>query len=545
MGVKIHTNSVRSKCSEKENVMTDNMRDMNKRTVVTRRERGRATTLYRRIGSEHTTHEDVRDNEDLFSDDGNDSKKLNIFNRAKRTGTPKHHDKNDDNDSIFCTTPEHSWFSERKMTADTCGNRNSTPVKSSRSSTYAGVASSHTETLLTRSNITRDPRHHTVKRVSFVHEGKGNVYSSDETSTGIEDLLTDSYRRKISGDTMKHFPRRGKSDDSLCRMKRERKLMKKGRTETRERLPTGPELLENEKEVACDILYTPAKRILFYEKKERRLDNVYYTENITCQMSGKSFNGKSSQNMSRIINVSRESIECSAVSVVCEAGNTVDTVFSHEEMPTGIESHRKQFSGDTIEETRSHNKSDRGIHNMNRTRTKKERDHSFTSKHPGNEEEIIHHDFGIGGDDDDDSIFHQTLSHSWFNDKEKADNTCGNRNSTSLKSDRSNTHTSVLSSHSQMLLTRSPITQKPPPRSVKPVSFVSEGMEDNGSSSDGTSTGIEDLLTDSYRRQISGNVTKQSTSDDNSDNTIHIQVQHKRCRRSSRLLQNVLKMKNR
>jgi hypothetical protein len=544
-GVKIHTNSVRSKCSEKENDITDNMRHINERTVLTRKERGAATILYRQIGLEHSTHEDVRDKEDMFSDDGNDSKKENIFNRTKRTGTPKHHDKNDDNDSIVCTTLKHSWFSERKTTADTCGNRNSTPVKSSRRSTYAGVTSSHTETLLTGSNITRKPLHRTVKRVSFVHEDKENVSSSDETSTGIEELLTDSYRRKISGD-MKHFPRKGKSDDSLCRMKRERKLMKNRRAETRERLPTGPELLENEKEIACDILYTPAKRVLFYEKKkEQRLDNVHYTENINCQMSGKSFNSNSSHNMSRIINVSRESVECSAVSVVCEAGNTVDTVFSHEKTPTGIESHRKQFSGDTIKETRSHNKSESGIHNTNRTRTQKGRDHSFTSKHPGNEEEIIHHDFGVGDDDDDDSIFHQTLSHSWFNDKGKADNTCGNRNSTSLKSGRSNTDTIVPSSHSQVSLTRSPITRKRRPRSVKPMRFVSEGMENNGSSSDGTSTGIEDLFTDSYRWQISGNVTRQSISDDKSYNTIHIQVQQQRCRRSSRLLQNVLKMKNR
>jgi hypothetical protein len=373
-----------------------------------------------------------------------------------------------------------------------------------------------------------------------------NVSSSDETSTGIEDLLTDSYRRKISGDVMKQFPRRDESDDRLCRLKTELKLMKKRRAETRECLPTGAELLENEKEAAYDIVYTPAKHLFNEKKKEGRLSNIYHTKNITFEKSGKSFNSNSSQNVSSRNNDSGESVECSAVPVVCKAGNTVDTVVSCEEMPKGIESYRKQFSGNIKEETGSHNKSDSDIHKMKSARTKKQRDQSFTSKHPGNEEEIMQHD-GDGDDDSDDSIFYKTPKHSWFNEKEKADKSCGSRNSTSVKSNRSNTYASVPSSHSQMLLNMSNVTRKPRRRLVKPVSFENEDTVNNVSifSSDETSTGIEDLLTDSYRRQISGDVTKQSPSDDKSDNNIHVKVQQQRCRRTGRSLQNVLKMKNR
>jgi len=554
-GVKLHRNSVRSKNSENEDDITDNMRDVNKRNVLNRTDRRTPTTSYHLIDSEHTTNEDVTDKKVLFSDDGNDAKKENIFNRRKRTGTSKHLEINDndnnDDDSIFCKTPKHSRFSEKEITDNTCGNRNSTSVKASSSGTHASVRSSHSQMLLTKSNITREPRQHSVKPVSFENEGTANnVSSSDETSTGIEDLLTDSYRRKISGDVMKQFPRRDESDDRLCRMKTEPKLMKKRRAETRQCLPAGAELLDNEKEAAYDIVYTPAKHLLFNEKKkEGRLSNIYHTENITFEKSGKSLNSNSSQNVSSRNNVSGESVESSAVPVICEAGNTVDTVVSCEEMPKGIESYRKQFSGNVKEETGSHNKSDSDIRKMKSVRTKKQRDQSFISKHPGNEEEIMQHD-GDDDDDDDDSdnsIFYKTHKHSWFNEKEKADKSCGNRNSTSVKSNRSNTYASVSSNHSQMLLNRSNVTRKPHRRSVKPASFENEGMVNNVSvsSSDETSTGIEDLLTDSYRRQISGDVTRQSPSDDKSDNNIHVKVQQQRCRRTGHSLQNVLKMKNR
>ena len=553
-GVKLHNNSVKSKNSENEDDIRDNMRDINKRNVLNRRDMGTATTSYHLIDSEHTTNEDITDKMVLFNDDGNDSKKENVFNRRKRTGTSKHREINDDNDnneddSIVYKPPKHSWFSEKEITDNTCGNRNSTSVKASRSNTHASVPSSHSQMLLTRSNVTRKPRQQSVKPVSFESEGSvNNVSSSDETSTGIEDLLTDSYRRKISGDVMKQFPRRAESVDRPCRMKTELKLMKKRSAETRECLPTGEELLENEKDVAYNIFYTAAKHLLFNKKKmEGRLSNIYHTENITCEKSGKSFNSNSSQNMSSRNNVSRESVECSVEPVVCEAVNTVDTVVSCEEMPKGIKFCRKQFSGNVKEETGSHNKSDSDVRKMNSMRTKKQRDQSFTSKHPGNEEEIMqhHHDGGGDYDDSDDSIFYKTPKHSWFNEKEKTDKSCGNRNSTTVKSNRSNTYASVPSSHSQILLTRSNVTRKPRQCSVKPASFENEGTMNNVSSSDETSTGIEDLLTDSYRRQMSGNVTKQSPSDDKSDNNIHVKVQQQRRRRTCRSLQNVLKMKNR
>jgi hypothetical protein len=547
-GVKLHKNSVRSKNSENEDDITGNTRN-----VLNRADRGTLTTTYHLTDSEHTTNEDVTDKRDLFSDDGNDAKKENIFNIRKRTGTSKHleinyDNDNSDDDSIFCKTPKHSWLSEKEITDNTCGNRNYTFLTASRTNTHASVPSSHSQ-MLTRSNITQEPRQHSVKPVNFENEGTANsVSSNDETSAGIEDLLTDSYRRKISGDAMKQFPRRDESDDRLCRMKTAPKLMKKRRAETIECLPTGVELLDNEKEAAYDIVYTPAKHLLFNEKKkEGRLNNICHTKNITFEKSGKSFNSNSSQNMSSRNNVSGESVECSAVPVVCEAGNTIDTVVSCEEMPKRIESYRKQFSGNVKEETGSHNKSDSDIHKMNSTRTKKQRDHSFTSKHPGNEEEIMQHDDDNDDDDSDNSIFYKTPKHSWFNGKETAAKSCGNRNSTSVKSNRSNTYASVSSSHSQMLLTRSNVTRKPRRRSVKPASFENEGTVNNVfvSSSDETSTGIEDLLTDSYRQQISGDVRKQSPSDDKSDNNIRVEVQQQRCRRTSRSLQNVLKMKNR
>jgi hypothetical protein len=105
--------------------------------------------------------------------------------------------------------------------------------------------------------------------------------------------------------------------------------------------------------------------------------------------------------------------------VVCEAVNTVHSVVSCEEMPKGIESYRKQFSGNVKGETGSLNKSDSDIHKMNIIRTKKQRDQSFTSKHPGSEEEIMQHHDGGGDDDSDDSIFYKTPKHLWFNEKEK------------------------------------------------------------------------------------------------------------------------------
>jgi len=547
----LHKNSVRSKNSENEDDITDNMRDINKRNVLNRKDRGTATTSYHLIDSEHTTNEDVTDKV-LFSDDGNGSKKENIFNRRKRTGTPEHHEISDDNDnndddSIFCKTPKQSWFSEKEIRDNTCGNRNSTSLKASRSNTHASVPRSHSHMLLTRSNSTREPRQHSVKPMSFENESTvDNVSSSDETSAGIEVLLTDSYRQKISGDVMKQFPRRDESVDRLCRMKTERKLTKKRSAETRNCLPTGAEFLENKKDLAYDIFYTPAKQLFNEKKKEGRLSNIYHTENTTCEKSGKSFNSNSSQNKSSRNKVSRESVECSVEPVVCEAVNTVDTVVSCEEMPKGIESYRKQFSENVKEINGSHNKSDSDICKMNSTRTKKQRDQSFTSKRPGNEEEIMqHHHHGDDDDDDsDDSIFYKTPKHSWFNEKEKRDMSCGNRNSTSVKSNRSNTHASVPSSRSQML-TRSNITRELRRHSVKPMSFENESMVDNVSSSDETSTGIEDLLTDSYRRQVSGNVTKLSPSDDKSDNNIHVKVQKQRRRRTDRSLRNNLKMKNR
>jgi hypothetical protein len=551
-GVKLHKNSVRSKNSENEDDIRDNMRDINKRNVLNRRDMGTATTPHHLIDSEHTTNEDITDKTVLFNDDGNDSKKENVFLRRKRTGTSKHHEINDDSDnneddSIVCKTPKHSWFSEKEITDNTCGKRKSTSVKASRSNTHASVPSSHSQMLLSRSNVTQEPCQLSVKPVSFENEGTmNNVSSSDETSTGIEELFTDSYRRKISGDVMKQFPRRDESVDRPCRMKTEPKLMKKRSAETRECLPTGEELLENEKHVAYDIFYTPAKHLLFNEKKkEGRLSNIYHTENITCEKSGKSFNSNSSQNMSSRNNVSRESVECSVEPVVCEAVNTVDTVVSCEEMPKGIESYRKLFSGNVKEETGSHNKSGSDTRKMNSMRTNKQRDQSFTSKHPGNEEEIMqHHDDGDGDDDSDDSIFYKTPKHSRFNEKEKTDRAFGNRKSTFVRSNRSNTCARVPSSHSQML-TRSNVTRKPRQYSVKPASFENEGTVNNVSSSDETSTGIEELLTDSYRRQISGNMMKQYPSDDKSDNNVYVKVQQQRRRRTSRSLQNVLKMKNR
>jgi len=547
-GVKLHKNSVRSKDSETEDDITDNMRDINKRNVLNRRNRGTATS-YHLIDSEDTTNKDVTDKKVLFSDGGNDSKKGNIFNRKKRTGTSKHHEISDDNDnndddSIICKTPKRSWFSEKEITDSTYGNRKSTSLKASRSNTHASVPSSHSQMLLTRSNVTQEPRQHSVKPVSFENESTvDNVSSSDETSTGIEDLITHSYRRKISGAVMKQFPRRDESVDRLCSMKTEPKLMKKRSTETRDCLSTGAEFLENEKDVAYDVVYTPAKHLLFNEKKkEGRLSNIYHTENITCEKSGKSYNSNSSHNVSSRNKVSREYVECSVEPVVCEAVNTVDSVVSCEEMPKGIQSYRKQFSGNVKEETGSHNKSDSDICKMNSTRTKKQRDQSFTSKHPGSEEETMqHHHHGGGDDDSDDSIFYKTSKHSWFNEKEKRDKSCGNRNSTSVKSNRSDTYASVPSSHSQMLLTKSNVIQKPRQCSVKPVSYENVYV----SSSDETSTGIEDLLTDSYRQQVAGNVTKLSPSDDKSDNNIHVKAQQQRRRQTSHSLQNVLKMKNR
>ena len=532
-GVKVH-NSVRSMNSEKEDSKTDNMRDTYKRNVLNKGDRGTATSSCRLIDSEHITNEGVTDKKVLCSDDGNDSKKENIFKRRKRTGTPKHHEINDDNDSnndddcTFFKTPKHSWLSEKEKTDITCGNRNSTSLKASRSNTPAIVTDSHSQ-MLTRSNITQKFHRRSVKPVRFGNEGTvSNVSSSDEMSTGIEDLFTDSYRRKISGDVMKQFLRRDKSDDSLCRMTQP-KLMKKRREEIRECLPTGAELLGNEK------------------TKEGRLGNVYHTENVTREKSGISFNSNSSHDMSSRNNVSRESLICSAVPVVCEAGNTVDTVVSCEETPKGIESYRKKFAGDVMEETESHNRSDGDFHKMNSKRTKKQRDQSFTSKHPGNEDKIMqhhHHDGGGDDNDSDDRIFFKTPKHSWFSEKEKTDITCGNRNSTSLKASRSNTPAIVTNNHSQML-TRSNITQKSRRRSVKPVRFGNEGTVNNVSSSDEMSTGIEDLFTDSYRRQISRNVTKQCPSDDTSDSNTHVKVQQQRCRQTSRSLHSVLKMKNR
>ncbi|GFG39161.1 hypothetical protein Cfor_06469 [Coptotermes formosanus] len=217
-GIEVHINSVRSKNAENEDDITDNRRDPHNRNVLNIRERGTATS-YNLTDSECNTNKDIIDKSDANTD-------------------------------------------------NTFGNRNSTFLNSNSSNTHAGVTSSHSQMLLTRSNTCREPHQCSVKPVSFEHQDTlNNVSSSDETSTGIEDLFTDSYRQKISRDVMKQFPSSDKSDDRLQRLKTEPKLVKKRRAETREGLQTGTEL-ENEKEVAYDILYTPAKHLLFYEEKK-------------------------------------------------------------------------------------------------------------------------------------------------------------------------------------------------------------------------------------------------------------------------------------
>jgi hypothetical protein len=226
-GMKVHNSSVIFKNSENEDDITDNRREPNKRNVLNGRERGTGTTSYHLSDSEHNTNEVITDKRVLFSDDGNNSKKENIFNRIKRTGAPKHHGKNDDDDddnSIFYKTPKHSWFNDTEKPDSTFGNRHSTFVESSSSNTCASVASSHSQMLLTRSNVTKERRQPSVKPVSSENEDTvNNVSSSDETSTGIEDLYTDSYKRQISGDVMKQFPSDDKSDSNIRRTVRKQK----------------------------------------------------------------------------------------------------------------------------------------------------------------------------------------------------------------------------------------------------------------------------------------------------------------------------------
>jgi hypothetical protein len=349
-GMKVRNNYVSSKNNENDGDITNSRRDSNNSSVLNRRERGTATPRHL-IDSERNRNEDIMDKRVLFSDDGNDSKKENIFNRRGRTGITKHHENHDDDDDddsddyLFYKTPEHSRFNESEKTANTYGTRNS-----SRCKARADVTSSHSQMLSTRSNITRKPRQYSVKPVIFKNEDEvNNILSSDETSTGIEDLFTESCR--------KQFPNDDKSDSTICK--------------------------------------------------------------------------------------------------------------------------------------------------MNTMRTKMQRDQSFTSKHPEN-----------------DSIFYQTPKHSRLSENGKRANACGNRNSTLLESSGSNTHAGVTSSRSQMLSTRSNITRKPRQCSVKPVIFKNEDEVNNILSSDETSTGIEDLFTESCRRQISGNVAKQFPNDDKSDSTI-------------------------
>jgi hypothetical protein len=225
----------------------------------------------------------------------------------------------------------------------------------------------------------------------------------------------DSHRQQFSGDIMEKVHSSHESDDNIHKMKKDSKLMKSSRTETRMVSSVGSEHTENEEEIADDddddIFYKTPRRSLLYEKERGRMSGICDNENLTCLKSNNANKNNSSQNLSsRNNNISRESHTCFFNSVIFKNENTADKDSSSDKSSAGIEdilthSHRRQFSGDIMEKIGSSNKSGDRIDMKSRirksSRTETQKDNSASSEHPENEEKVIEH-----GEDVDDDIFY-------------------------------------------------------------------------------------------------------------------------------------------
>jgi hypothetical protein len=107
--------------------------------------------------------------------------------------------------------------------------------------------------------------------------------SSDKSSAGIEDILTDSHRRQFSGDIMEKIGSSNRCVD-IHKIDMESKLMKDSRTETQKVNSTSSEHPDNEEKVMehkegnedddDDIFYYKTRKQSLLCRKEKKIDNV-------------------------------------------------------------------------------------------------------------------------------------------------------------------------------------------------------------------------------------------------------------------------------
>ncbi|PNF28373.1 hypothetical protein B7P43_G17069 [Cryptotermes secundus] len=260
-----------------------------------------------------------------------------------------------------------------------------------------------------------------------------------------------------------------------------------------------------------DIFYTTPKRSLLYKKEKEKTDNSC-NENCTSLKSSRNNGHKSVRNSSSqstlTRNVFRNSLKHSLKSVVWKNENVVDKDNSSDEKSAEIDlltdSHRQQSSGDIIEKNHSSHKSDDNMHKMKMdsklmesSRTETRKVSSVGSEHTENEEDMA----------DDDDIFYKTPRRSSLYGKERGrvSSICGNENHTSLKSNKANKNNS-----SQDLSNRNTnMSRESDTCLFNSVTFRNENRADKDSSSDISSADIEDILTDSNRRQFSGDIMEK------------------------------------
>jgi hypothetical protein len=509
---------------------------------------GKKSMLTRRKRETRSSNKSVRskhDENDHVSNDSKSPKQGNVSTRSKRRATAS-------NNSVGCKHDEN----ECDLSGDGENPKNGNILhrwKSKSDISYHLIASDHGKN---KSNVTDDDKHlnnenvltRLKKRTKALNSSVRSKHNETEDVSGDgenpnkENVSSRKNRTKmcISSDRSEYDQNEGHITDDGKSPKKENMLKRRERgTETyhliaseydrtdntvfvtdviskNESVFTTAKMTGMPKHDEDDIFYTTPQRSLLYKKEKGKTDNSC-NENCTLLKSSgskkyKNVMNNSSQSMLTRNNVSTESLKHSIKSMVSKNENIQDSGNSSDEKSTGIDlltdSHKHQFSGDVMEKIHSSSdKSDDNNHKMKSGRTEVIKVSSIGSEHSENEEEIA-------DDDDDDDIFYKTPRKSLFYEKERGrmSNICGNENVTCLKSNETNKNSS-----SQNLSSRNNMSRESHKCSVNSVVFRNENIADKDSSSDRSSAGIEDLLTDSHRQQFSGDIMENIHSSDTAD----------------------------
>jgi hypothetical protein len=127
--------------------------------------------------------------------------------------------------------------------------------------------------------------------------------------------------------------------------------------------------------------------------------------------------------------------------------------------------------------------------------------------------------------ENEDKRFYKTHKCSLFDvkGKETTGNICDKENFTSPKLNKTN----KIKSSSQSMLTRSSIARESLKCLVRPAVFENENIVESHYSSDESSIGIENLFTDFYRKQFSGDVMGKGARREKSDNIHRLKMKYK------------------